>query len=509
MWRAAQRAGNALFSLPGRLLRLRPGESLRNRPFLRWLIAFCAGLAAGELGWTIPPLAALFTSLLFFSARFPLRWHWLFLCLGLLRYDVANLSPYEPAPSIPSPALLRAVGLPEPTRSGHRVWCVVEQEGYPTARVLVYFRESISILPEYGSKFELFARWQPPQTGRDSRFDWAAYLRRKGVRWVAYVNTSSEFQMRAPPAQGYVAWMAGLRRSLRDLSERDFSYEDRAMVEGLVVGAASDFPQELRDSFARSGMAHLLAASGMHLVLIVFLLNVILTRVSTPFYARLGLLLLFVWFYALLAGWQPPIVRAAVMTTFYFLAPVWNREADGLSALGWAAFLWLLYEPGALWEVGFQFSFATVLFLLLFFQRVNCPVNSYLTGLSQNRVLSYTGRQASAILSASFVAQAAASPIQIAHFGYLPLWSLVANLLAVPVASLMTPLGFFYWISQGVGAVPLAWGCAFLKWTALTLGDPTDVLTITDISPVYVLAFYAAVLSIAPEPRSDTHDSSN
>jgi len=186
-----------------------------------------------------------------------------------------------------------------------------------------------------------------------------------------------------------------------------------------------------------------------------------------------------------------------------------GREADSLNALGFAGALWLLIAPHAVFEVGFQYSFCAVLFILLFYGRLEYALRQL---AARAGILSDTGKPKSLagrvvrnglipLLSVSLCAQAGISLVQLYHFGYMSLLSPVANLLAVPLAYPMLALGFWFWLSQGVGASPLEWLCAWQGWVALTFGaDWVPAIRLTAMPAWLPIAFYAGVLLLAPEP---------
>jgi competence protein ComEC len=217
-------------------------------------------------------------------------------------------------------------------------------------------------------------------------------------------------------------------------------------------------------------------------------------------------LILVAWGYALLAGLRPPIVRAAMMASLYLGAPLFRREADGLNALGWAAALWLLYAPYALFEVGFQYSFCAVLFILLFYRRLERLLTDGWAVFTRQGWLRTAGeRLLCPLLSVSLCAQVGIGLIQLYHFGYLSLLSPLANLLAAPAAYLSLALGGFFWLSQGVGVLPVEFTCAWLKWVALTFGAAwVPAIGIDGLPWWVVLLFYVGVLLLAREPTELT-----
>jgi competence protein ComEC len=137
------------------------------------------------------------------------------------------------------------------------------------------------------------------------------------------------------------------------------------------------------------------------------------------------------WFYAILAGFSASIVRAAVMFSVVAFAKIVNRQANIYNSLAVSALILLLYNPNYLFDVGFQLSFAAVLSILIFQPFV--------------RKYSYSKHRAilkiKELLLISLVAQMGVLPLILYYFGQFPLLFLLANLIAIPLSSLILILG--------------------------------------------------------------------
>lgn len=424
--------------------------------------------------------------------------------LGGWRYGAwSRVEPVNPA-YLPSVARLRAIGSWEPTRTGGRLLCAFtgERDAILKGYALLYFRQTVAHPPDYGDEFIVRVRWHRPQNPPGISFDWVRFLQRRRVYYIATVYSDAQFQRVRSAQASWQRWFLGLRRSLHRLLYARLSREDAAVMEGMMVGATGDFPRPLREAFMRSGIGHMLSTSGLHVAMVLQMLEWLLARLMVPFRVRTAMLILAAWGYALLAGLRPPIVRAATMASLYLAAPLVRREADGLNALGWAATIWLLYAPYALFEVGFQYSFCAVLFILLFYRRVERVLKEGWAIFVRQGWLRASGeRWLCPLLSVSLCAQAGIGLIQLYHFGYLSLLSPLANLVAAPAAYIALALGGFFWLSQGVGVLPVEAICAWLKWVALAFGaEWVPAIQIDSLPWWIVLAFYGAVLLFAQEP---------
>lgn len=197
-----------------------------------------------------------------------------------------------------------------------------------------------------------------------------------------------------------------------------------ALLDALTFGEKSQIPKQVREAFAAAGLSHVLALSGMHLTILVMLLNIVLVRNLFSLRWRslsCVVLIVAIWLFVMLADAPPSLVRAAVMCTLLQISPVIQRDHDMLNACALAAFLMLVIDPFALCDVGFQLSFVSIIGigvlaepLLLFAQR----------HLPQSRVLHFF----LTTIVLTFACSIATFPLVAYHFGRVPMLGLVSNL---------------------------------------------------------------------------------
>lgn len=488
-----------MFSLSGRR-KVSLAEVVRPRRAIQAFLGLSGGIACAEF-LSLPQPAFLLLTLAVGLCLMVVPSAWIVLLsflIGWWHYTGWRSVPYEQPPS---QARLRAIGTLEPTRNGWRLLCAFEQprlEGY----ALVYFRPTVENPPDYGDEFLLKASWRRPRNWQDAPFDWARYLQRQRVQHIATVFRAEQFESVRSASEVWQRRFVEARRTLRRHLQTHLSREHSAIVEGMMMGATGDFPPELREHFMRSGIGHLLSTSGLHVAMVLQMVGGLLLWFCVPFRWRIGAMVAFAWLYTLLAGLRPSIVRASIMATLYLNVPLVRREADSLSALAVAGVLWLLVAPYALFEVGFQYSFGAVLFILLFYNRLHRQLVEMGEWLFHRTRMRRFGTQfLCPLLSVTLCAQAGIALIQLYHFGHLSLLSPIANLLAVPLAYPTLAVGLFFWASQGMGVLPLTWLCEWLSIIATTFGgDWVPALRIGGIPAWAVVLFYGAVILFAREP---------
>ena len=152
------------------------------------------------------------------------------------------------------------------------------------------------------------------------------------------------------------------RRLALGLADRP---RDVAILRALLLGYRADVPAEVRDLFARSGTVHVFAISGLHILIIAKLLSLALRRTGVPWRIHTLILLPLLAAYTILSGGRPSAVRACVMASVHNAAGFLHRRPSPVSSVATAAIVILVASPGQLADLGFAFSFASVLGILL------------------------------------------------------------------------------------------------------------------------------------------------
>ena len=249
----------------------------------------------------------------------------------------------------------------------------------------------------------------------------AERLARQGIWSVLDVERWSLVAQPATP-------VADLRRRMAQALLERGGPEAGGVLAALVLGSAVvPVPLEVRDAFRVSGLSHALAASGFHLT--VLLGAVMALARSGPRPLRWGLALGAMLLFLLLAGPQPSVVRAVVMGAMAFLVQESGRRSRPVGVLLLCLLLMLLGQPSWLLDVGFQLSVAATAGLLLTAQ----PLEERLAGPTAGKARRWLAVAVAVPLAASLWTL----PLQLLHFGSVPLYAVAANLAVDP---LLTPL---------------------------------------------------------------------
>jgi competence protein ComEC len=202
-----------------------------------------------------------------------------------------------------------------------------------------------------------------------------------------------------------------------------------------------------------------LALSGLHLMIIYTLITLLLGRRRLRLTTQV-LTVLAVWAFALLVGLSPSVTRAAFMITVYALLSLGYRERMSVNTLAFVAMVMLMFNPYALFDIGFQLSFAAVLSILLFHPLLVKFIPSHL--LQRHRWLNMLWSMT--IVSVS--AQIGTAPLVAYTFGRFATTFLLANYIVIPLATLVLYLTLAcvltwwwsavqWWIAKGLSVIVL------------------------------------------------------
>ncbi|MBI3092900.1 MAG: ComEC/Rec2 family competence protein [Candidatus Levybacteria bacterium] len=229
------------------------------------------------------------------------------------------------------------------------------------------------------------------------------------------------------PLKSGLALTSFIRQKVILLFEKTLPPNSSGLLLGVVFGIREGMDKTFSNDLRLSGVLHVVAASGMNVTMVggflSSLFGSILRRQIALVFSIFGIL-----FYALLAGFEPSIMRASIMGIFAFSAQILGRQNLATYALFLAGYLMLLFSPSLIFDVGFQLSFLATL------------------GLLHIKPLLFKKLVIGDDLTTTISAQAVTLPILLSNFGSYSLWSVIVNGLVLWTIPILMILG-------GVGAM--------------------------------------------------------
>ena len=265
------------------------------------------------------------------------------------------------------------------------------------------------------------------------------------------------------------------------------------LLRAVLLGDTGAMPHAWTQWMNRSGIAHILAVSGLHVALWFSLLRSVVAFLHPCPWQRLVMLAVLLAAYTLLTGMRDSAIRAAVMLLTLESGRAFKRRSDPLTSLALAAFIILLVRPLDLFAPGFTMSFGAVLGLL-FFKRVA-------RRWTNRGVLSHLKRS----LMTTAAAQLGALVPMVGSFGMVSAVSLLTNLVALPLVGLLLPFGAVAvaldYLYAPLGAVPasIARGFAAMLMGLSSAASrlPFATIRIPTFAPWTAVAYYAGLFLLS------------
>jgi competence protein ComEC len=359
-------------------------------------------------------------------------------------------------------------------------------------------RLTVPISPEeeipwnIGDRLETTARLGPPRSWRNpGGFDYAAALRTHGVSLSGSIKSPRLVE----PLGREPAWRrAGPRLRRRLVTALENAAPDRRATAdfllALLLGERQSLDPDLEDRLKRAGVYHILALSGFNVALVAGAAGWALRLVLRKPGARRVATILILLFYGLVARPGGSILRATLMGAALLVARQAGRSGSAAGSLATSGTILLLLCPAWLADPGFQLSYAATLGLLFGLRPAGMPANRgrLAPRTRAARAILWLGGQAMGSIRVSAAALAATAPLTARHFQSVTLAGLLANLAAVPLAS----LGLFL----GMAAAPLAMAWPAGARALLTVAAP--LVSLLDASASFAADLPGASFFIQP-----------
>ena len=292
------------------------------------------------------------------------------------------------------------------------------------------------------------------------QFNYKNYLAKQGIYQQVYA-TKQELLLLDQTSTSFLEFIAAFRLKIQQsLQQYDFSEDELAIMNALLLGQRQDISKELTANYSKAGAIHILAVSGLHVGIILWMLSFVLKpleRYKKGKVIKLVLLVLFLWFFAVLAGMSASVTRAVTMFSAIAIGQFFNKRNAIEQSLIFSMFLLLLLKPLFLFDVGFQLSYLAV-FGIIWVQ----PVFYQLW-----KPKYYIIDKGWQLITVSTAAQLGVLPISLFYFHQFPGLFFLSNLLIIP----------FLGVILGAGIIVL--GLSYLT-----------------ILPVFLVDIYSGIISI-------------
>ncbi|MCK8493954.1 ComEC family competence protein [Spirosoma sp. RP8] len=211
------------------------------------------------------------------------------------------------------------------------------------------------------------------------------------------------------------------------------SRAEYGIVNAMILGVRDDLDTELYRAYSAAGAVHVLSVSGLHVGILFAVLTFLLSFLTKRPRGKLLMAVLqlaILWFYALVTGFSPPVLRSAGMFTLVIVANAFGRQQQLMNTLGASAFFILCFDPYAVFSAGFQLSYLAV-----------AGIGAWQSSLYQT----YTFRNKWVnrlweLTAVALVAQLITFPLGVFYFHQFPTYFLLANPIVIVMSEILLPL---------------------------------------------------------------------
>lgn len=202
----------------------------------------------------------------------------------------------------------------------------------------------------------------------------------------------------------------------------NMSEENAGLSKAVLFGDKSDLNSDIKQSFTASGVAHLLAISGLHVGIFIAVLYFVLNKFKIKKYITFIVSCIVLLLFNILCNFTESVVRASLMSLCLLLATCFGKRGDSLSNLSLAGIILLVVNPLNLYEIGFELSFLAVFGILLLFR----PINNLLEKIKCPKIL--VGAIATTVSATLFTLPVVANVFGVMAVGLIP-----ANIILIPL----------------------------------------------------------------------------
>lgn len=221
------------------------------------------------------------------------------------------------------------------------------------------------------------------------------------------------------------------KEKIYDGIDRYIEKQNAGVMKSLLFGDKSQLDISDKEMINGIGLAHIFAVSGLHIGFIAGILLLLFRKFKLNHFLSLGIVVGILLFYGGMTGFSSGVKRAIIMFTVSSLALPLGQKNDPLTSLALSAGLVVLTNPRELFDIGFLMSMAAVLGIVCFYK----PLYNWMKGKTKNRVLHFFMKVASTTVSANLFI----IPISFNVFNSISLYSFFANLIILPIITIVFP----------------------------------------------------------------------
>ena len=282
-----------------------------------------------------------------------------------------------------------------------------------------------------------------------SNFNYRNYLMSRGCAVTAQTGACEFYEADKNTAAKFMKLSRTTRAKVKEYTENILSDSDeQALLQGILLGIKDSFSNELMNDMSDSGLMHIAAVSGLHIMFLSTVLAFLLKLFGRRLRSIIIIIVLFVFAY--IADFTPSVLRAVIMVSVILLGNILMRDADAVTSLFFAAFVLLLCNPYILYSAGFLLSFSATLSILIYLKpmsvwgkfaadKLTDKIYNDKLKLRCNRTIRYFLE----VIIVPLSCQILICPVSAYIFDKISLAAIILNIIVIPCTMIIFVAGLF------------------------------------------------------------------
>lgn len=279
------------------------------------------------------------------------------------------------------------------------------------------------------------------------QFDYSKYLELQNIYHQLYLS-KTDIKIFSTEKTSIYGYADALRKTINtELEKAGFKPDTIGIINAMLLGQRQDIDKTIYNNYINAGTIHILAVSGLHVGIILIILNTLLKPLQFIRYGyviRPILIVFLLWLFAIIAGLSPSVTRAVAMFSIISIAMHLKRPTNIYNTLAISAFFILLFKPNFLFQVGFQMSYLAVLGIV--------SIQPIFYKLLQTKYWIFD--KLWQIFTVTLAAQIGVLPISLYYFHQFPGLFFVSNLIVIPFLGLVLGFGLLVIVLALLKALP-------------------------------------------------------
>ncbi len=313
-------------------------------------------------------------------------------------------------------------------------------------KIKIYGNQKSTVFSHIGRGYTIktaCSLWLPNNFDNPGGFDYVSYLKFKGIRVCGSVKSSylitiiKKEKLTDKIIRNFRHWLSSSRKG-------NFSTESSAFIAAITVGDRSGLTTNQKQTLMNAGIYHIIALSGLHIFVMLFLLNLMLSVLPVSKMVRIVLIIFFLLSFLAISDWRPSIVRAVIMALLFYSGKLLYRKADLKATLSASALIVLVYNPFQLFDIGFILTYSALISII----SISPVIEKYLSFLPQ---------WLATMIAVTMSVQLGTMALTTFYFNRFSPSFLLSNIMALPLLSLIllsTALFYFlYPVSPSIASI--------------------------------------------------------